>query len=117
LPNSDASAGAFSVMRFITSEWPYVTSDNYVPVVSLLNDFASAGSVGSAWEQRQDKMAKRGKSRRFLDSPDAEVVARGSKAVLMIHQLTLRVPNLISQSHLDKKEGLSPWPPVFYSKA
>lgn len=33
-------------------------------------------------------------------------MARGSKAVLMVYQLTPRVPNLIKQSHLEKKEGL-----------
>lgn len=31
----------------------------------------------------------------------------------MIYQLTLRVPTLISQSHLDKKEGLQNAPPHF----
>lgn len=69
LPNSEASAEAFNVMKFITSEWPYVTSDNYVPVVSLLNDFASAGSVGSVFEQKQDRLAKRGKPKKFSDRP------------------------------------------------
>lgn len=69
LPNADASAEAFSIMELITSEPPYVTSDNYVPVVSLLNDFASAGSVGSIFEQKQDKLTKRGKAKKIVDRP------------------------------------------------
>ncbi|PWW79256.1 Sec7-domain-containing protein [Tuber magnatum] len=116
LPNADASAEAFSVMELITSESPYVTSDNYSPVVSLLNDFASAGSVGSTFEQKQDKLPKRGKARKIIDRPDAEIVARGSRAVLMVYQLTPRVPNLIKQSHLEKKEAWTTyWSPILES--
>ncbi|CAZ85055.1 unnamed protein product [Tuber melanosporum] len=114
LPNADASAEAFSVMELITSESPYVTSDNYVPVVSLLNDFASAGSVGSIFEQKQDKLLKRGKAKKIPS--DAEIVARGAKAVLMVYQLTPRVPNLIKQSHLEKKEAWTTyWSPILES--
>lgn len=70
LPNHEACADVFRVMEFITSESPSnVTSDNYVPVVSLLNDFASAGSVGSVFEQKQDKLAKRGKAKKLTDRP------------------------------------------------
>lgn len=34
-----------------------------------------------------------------------EVVDRGYQAVVMIYQLTNRVPALIKQSHLERKEG------------
>ena len=37
-----------------------------------------------------------------------EVVGRGFQAVIMIYQLTNRVPALIKQSHLERKEGRSP---------
>lgn len=70
LPNGDACVEVFGVMEFITTESPgNVTSDNYVPVVSLLNDFATAGNVGSVFEQKQDKLAKRGKAKKFVDRP------------------------------------------------
>ena len=36
---------------------------------------------------------------------DNEVVDRGFKAVIMIFQLTNRVPALIEQSHLERNEG------------
>lgn len=34
-----------------------------------------------------------------------EVVDRGFQAVVMIYQLTNRVPTLIKQSHLEREEG------------
>ena len=37
-----------------------------------------------------------------------EVVGRGFQAVIMIYQLTNRVPALIKQSHLERKEGRCP---------
>ena len=37
-----------------------------------------------------------------------KVVDRGFQAVVMIYQLTNRVPALIKQSHLERKEGRSP---------
>ena len=37
-----------------------------------------------------------------------EIVDRGFQAVVMIYQLTNRVPALIEQSHLERKEGRSP---------
>jgi brefeldin A-resistance guanine nucleotide exchange factor 1 len=39
---------------------PTIMADNYESAVKLLNDFASAGSVGSTVEQKQDKKVKRG---------------------------------------------------------
>lgn len=38
---------------------------------------------------------------------ESQVVNRAYKAVTMIYQLTNRVPELIKQSHLERKEGLS----------
>lgn len=39
---------------------PTVMADNYESAVKLLNDFASAGSVGATVEQKQDKRPRRG---------------------------------------------------------
>lgn len=36
-----------------------VTSDNYEFVVSLLNDFATAGSIGAITEQKRDRNARK----------------------------------------------------------
>lgn len=39
-----------------------LTADNYEFAVPLLGDFATAGSVGAASEQRRDEAARRGRS-------------------------------------------------------
>lgn len=39
-----------------------VTSDNYEFVVSLLNDFATAGSIGAIIEQKRDRSARKAQS-------------------------------------------------------
>ena len=36
---------------------------------------------------------------------EAEAVERGHQAVILIYNLTSRVPGLIEQSHLEKREG------------
>ncbi|KAL7276188.1 GDP/GTP exchange factor for ARF [Rhizina undulata] len=118
LSDKDAVAEVFTVMELIASESQgNVTSDNYVAVVSLLNDFATAGKIGSLYEQKQDKLVKRGgKTKKLTDRPDADIVVRGSKAVLMVHHLTTRVPTLITQSHLEKNEAWTTyWSPIFQS--
>lgn len=104
---NEASQEVFDITEVVTTDTPSnIRSDNYVAVVALLNDFASQGSVGSIYEQKQDRLHKKGgKVEKLKDRPDAEVVVRGTKAVAMIHQLTSRVPTLIAQSHLEKNEG------------
>lgn len=44
-----------------------------------------------------------------------EVVERGFQAVVMIYQLTNRVPALITQSHLERKEGMLSFRPTLPS--
>ena len=41
----------------------------------------------------------------LMKCSENEVVDRGFQAVVMIYQLTNRVPALIKQSHLERKEG------------
>lgn len=48
-------------------------------------------------------------------SSDNEVVSRGMKAVTTIFQLSSRVPALIEQSHLERKEGRFLLPLTSYS--
>lgn len=90
-------------------------ADNYEAAVSLLNEFASHGSIGAETEQKQDRRARRGqqvsKPAKSVDNP---IVARGVKAVSMIYQLTPRIPDLVQQSHLESKEAwASYWSPIF----
>jgi len=48
----DVTIGAFSA----------VSADNYECAIALLNDYATAGSVGAVQEQRLDKAGRRSKS-------------------------------------------------------
>ncbi len=59
--NEEASAMVFKILESVnTIETPVsVMADNYEPVVSLLNDYASAGSIGSLIEQKLDKRSRR----------------------------------------------------------
>ncbi len=60
--NQAASSMVFDILEAVTVESspPAIMADNYESVVGLLNDFASAGSVGSMKEQRQDKRVRKG---------------------------------------------------------
>lgn len=54
--NPEAAAGVFSLLENVVITKPSaVTADNYEAAVSLLNDFATAGSIGAVDEQRYEK--------------------------------------------------------------
>ena len=114
-----AAAGhAFDlVTKVVAGQPPAVTADNYKETVSLLNQYAAAGSVGAVIEQKRDKNAnarKREKPQKPIKPRENETVDRGFKAVVMIYRLTSKVPALIEQSHLERNEGkLEPCPSIF----
>lgn len=59
----EGAAVVFELLEnIVTSRHPTVTADNYEASVSLLNKFATAGSVGVVAEQRYEKNAKNPKS-------------------------------------------------------
>ncbi|OWP02220.1 hypothetical protein B2J93_5607 [Marssonina coronariae] len=98
---------------------PTIMADNYESAVNLLNDFASAGSVGSTVEQKQDKRVRRVQqqppSKQAKAQPEIDAaVARGVKSITMIFSLTTRIPVLMQQSHLESKEAWAAyWSPIF----
>jgi len=53
---------------------PTIMADNYESAVKLLNDFASAGSIGSTVEQKQDKKVKRGQQLQKQAKPQSQYV-------------------------------------------
>ncbi|KAF3935627.1 hypothetical protein ABW19_dt0205181 [Dactylella cylindrospora] len=115
LATSPEIAGdVFDILDLVAIQNPLnVTADNYVAVVTVLNDFATAGSVGAKFEQLQDR-TKKGKVTKITDRPDAEIVIRGTKAALGIYNLTTRVPALITKSHLEQTEAWTTyWSPIF----
>jgi brefeldin A-resistance guanine nucleotide exchange factor 1 len=58
----DVASSVFGILEGVATGQapPSIMADNYESAVALLNGFASAGSVGSASEQRQDKRTRRG---------------------------------------------------------
>jgi brefeldin A-resistance guanine nucleotide exchange factor 1 len=107
--NPQTAPAVFEILEGVAiGSPPTVMADNYESAVKLLNDFASAGSVGSAVEQKHDKRTRRGqpvKQQQPKPQVDA-VVARGVKAITLISALTSRIPSLMKQSHLESKEGM-----------
>lgn len=47
------------IENVVTGASSSVTADNYEFVVSLLNDFATAGSIGAIVEQKRDRSARK----------------------------------------------------------
>lgn len=61
-PISDIAGSVFGILENVADDnISAITADNYEAVISLLNDFISSGSIGSAFEQKQDLLIKRGK--------------------------------------------------------
>ena len=60
--NQAVASMVFDILEAVAIESspPAIMADNYESAVGLLNDFASAGSVGSAREQKQDKRIRKG---------------------------------------------------------
>ena len=113
----DAAALAFQIAESVADPSSQaITADNYEAAVSLLNGFATAGSVGARQEQQREQAVRRGQP---APQPDKKAkknnaVVRGTKALVMVSQLASRVPALIEQSHLETNEAWRAyWSPVF----
>jgi golgi-specific brefeldin A-resistance guanine nucleotide exchange factor 1 len=72
--NPTVATTVFDILEAVTVESspPAIMADNYESAVGLLNDFASAGSVGSAREQKQDKRVRKGQQAK---QPKQSVIA------------------------------------------
>ncbi|MCJ1477728.1 GDP/GTP exchange factor for ARF [Lambiella insularis] len=110
-----AASSVFELLMGIMADTPSaITADNYEFYIEALNDFATAGSTGAQLEQKRDKNMRRSRAVKPLDPRDNEIVGRGIRAVTMIYQLSSRVPALIEQSHLERKEAWTAyWSPIF----
>ncbi|EHL00147.1 hypothetical protein M7I_3912 [Glarea lozoyensis 74030] len=81
---SESAKTVFEILEGVAvGSPPTVMADNYEPAVKLLNDFASAGSVGATVEQKKDKRPKRGQPKKAPEKqPEVDAaVARGEEAV------------------------------------
>lgn len=115
--NAQSAPTVFEILEGVAiGSPPTVMADNYESAVKLLNDFASAGSVGSSMEQKKDKRPRRGQPLKSPEKPPGvdAAVARGVKAISMIYSLTTRIPVLMQQSHLESKEAWAAyWSTIF----
>lgn len=117
--NAQSAPTVFEILEGVAvGSPPTIMADNYESAVKLLNDFASAGSVGSTVEQKQDKRVRRSQQqpqKQAKPQPQVDAaVARGVKAIKMIFSLTARIPDLMNQSHLESKEAWAAyWSPIF----
>ncbi|MCJ1394233.1 GDP/GTP exchange factor for ARF [Xylographa bjoerkii] len=110
-----AASAVFELLVGIMADTPSaITADNYESAIQALNDFATAGSAGAVVEQKRDRNMRRSKAVKSIESRDNELVSRGIRAVTMVYQLSSRVPALIEQSHLERKEAWTAyWSPIF----
>jgi brefeldin A-resistance guanine nucleotide exchange factor 1 len=94
-----------------------VTADNYEKAIALLDDFATAASVGAADERRRDAVVReKGKGAKMPKSKHRDEVARGTKALALVQGMTSRVPAFITASHLEpEKAWTAYWSPIFRS--
>lgn len=104
----EAAQGSFQVIEELAvPSRSGISANNYEAAVGLLNEFATAASIGA--RQEQIRNPPRGRApppgRPKPKAELAEVVQRGVKAMTIIYQITNRVPYLIEQSHLESNEG------------
>ena len=115
----ESAALAFQIAESVAdSPSTAITADNYEAAVSLLNAFATAGSVGARQEQQKEQAARRGHQAQDKkpkkQEKKSEAVLRGTRSLSLVSQLAGRVPALIEQSHLETNEAWRAyWSPVF----
>lgn len=127
--HADGASLVFQIAEAVAAEGA-ITPDNYEAAIVLLNNFASAASVGARQEQQRDREQGTGSKRGRQQSqqqdangaastedkkvPKSPVVLRGTRAITIVSQLAFRVPALISKSHLEPAAAWRTyWSPVF----
>ncbi|KAJ4213439.1 GDP/GTP exchange factor for ARF [Fusarium solani] len=111
----EAAALVFEILeKGTTGTPPAIMADNYEAAISLLNDFASAASPKHSVIQTRSPRPQRSNPPKQDKKRQAEAVARGSKAVNMLYNMTDRIPHLMQQSQLESSEAWSAyWLPIF----
>lgn len=115
-PLPAAAALVFGILEDVTAgSSQAITADNYESAISLLNAFASAGSVGAVRETRKDRgQRNRAPAEKKVPAMANEAVTRGVKSVAIVHGMTNRIAAFIEQSHLETNEAWQAyWFPIF----
>lgn len=114
---SDAAPAVFKILDDLVQKEKGVTADNYESTITLLNDFATAGSIGAQDEQRRDQpdskqgqqqqqQQQQAKAAKKTKAKTEDTVNRGVRSVGLVWNLAGRVPTFIQLSHLERGEGL-----------
>jgi brefeldin A-resistance guanine nucleotide exchange factor 1 len=113
--NVDSAARVFTILEMGTTGTPSaIMADNYEVAVSLLNDFASAAGAPALPEAKADPTQRRVEQQKTEIKRNKDAIERGCKAVHMLQNMTLRIPQLMQQSHLESSEAWSAyWLPIF----
>jgi brefeldin A-resistance guanine nucleotide exchange factor 1 len=107
MKNADSVARVFSILeKGTTGSPPAIMADNYEVAVSLLNDFASAAGTPNTADSKAD-IGQRKPEQPKSAKGSKEAIERGCKAVNMLQDMTLRIPQLMQQSHLESSEGMN----------
>lgn len=69
IPEAQASEFALCQLLVEINDPTHITSKIYPLVINILGDFATLGSVGAEWEQRNDVLQKRVKPSKTPDKP------------------------------------------------
>jgi hypothetical protein len=69
LPEAQASEFSFCELLVDTNDGGFLSPKVFTLVINLLGDFATLGSVGAEWEQRNDVLQKRMKPSKTPDKP------------------------------------------------
>jgi|SRR5579871_599203 len=69
LPEAQGSEFSLCELLVDSKDGAFITPKIYSMVINLLGDFATLGSVGAEWEQRNDVLQKRVKPSRAPDKP------------------------------------------------
>ncbi|KAI1321934.1 Sec7-domain-containing protein [Xylariaceae sp. FL0255] len=113
--NSNSSPTVFDILEGGISGTPSaIIADNYEAAIALLNEYATAGQIGAADEQKGERRPRNARPTKKEAASENAVVSRGVKAVNLISSMTGRIPHLMKQSHLESSEAWSAyWLPIF----
>ncbi|KAJ9155067.1 Pattern formation protein EMB30 [Pleurostoma richardsiae] len=111
--NADSAPIVFEILESGVNPTA-IMADNYESAIALLNEFASAASVGAVQEQKLDRKQRKSRPSKPDAASDNATVQRGIKAINIIYSMTSRIPQLVNQSHLESNEAWSAyWLPIF----
>lgn len=106
--HEDSAPTVFAILeKGASGSPPAILADNYEAAIKLMNQFATAASVGAPAEQQRLAKGQRKPARPAKHEKPSEnvIVQRGLRALQLIDSMTSRIPHLMKQSHLESDQG------------